>query len=825
MKKRHRMNDLIAAVSRMLRTIALPWLVLLGFAMNAVAWEKQWNFGNDEGHEGDGGFLLTNTSETNGEWTVTGDSLRFINRRVSNPDQRNFTEATATVNMESHGFESGKDFTVELDMSFSRVWEWNRFGVLALALDMREHRYADGGSFLGGQIRVGRGGSALLAVANDFGGQAGQIEALPLEPRLGDGRYTLTLSGRYQADGSLQLQLSALKKGHAIPVVVQTQALPDPPAGLHFGFGGRLSASQSESRQPVIDLHSLRFALGAEEPPIIELSDPVVFSGTWEHDGVEHKLRVGVREAAHDFAPLPTAVYLRGLPVPRIGTDSDSAILRSLMDDDLVVIELDCSNMPHDYEELVATLMAFNRAFLSEIPELTGRVIAPDENFLYWIPEGHRLARNQPFWNVARHGAHGTLEHMVEVYNRDVVNKAGVEPIEGPDQLAGPDGEPLDYNLYIDLIYPSGSPSLSPPVIAHFSTVCRQPRHLRGERAVYPITWLTSGYALAYVDHIYNPLARVRYFGYFTNYSLQNWNALAASSAAIRFLRAHAGEFNLGERIGALGHSKSSYSVMRIADQDHPGQAEHSRFDGFPEGSPEPQPWSSYDSRIQVAYASMGLGIHRREYTTDSLVPLVVAVGREDQWDYWDRTVPQVAKAEELGINQLSLWMAELGHDFPYGQDHATGQDRTQLVCRFFDQHLHPREDRSLKVLAITPADGAEEVALDGSIARFGVPEEQQPGNLHGLSARKPITVRFARSIDTTSLDPQSLQVVDVNTGRAVAGEWHSELRNTRFSFQPASPLSPGKQYRVEGRAGLRDVNGTALTEGVYSLFHTLESR
>lgn len=799
--------------------------VFLGllFSLTAFAFEKQWQFGSEDERDGDGGFVLTNTSRTNGEWSVAEESLRFVNRRVANPDQRNFTEATATIDLAAHGFESGMDFTAQLDMSFRGVWEWNRFGVLALAPDMRSHAYADGGNFMGGQIRVGRGGSAVLAVANDFGGQTGQIESMPLDSRLGDGRYTLTLSGRYQADGGLELTVSALKQGQAVPVIVQTRSISEPPAGLHFGFGGRLLAHQSESRQPVIDLHSFRFVQGVEETPSIELSDPVTFSGTWGHNGVEHDLRVTVRKAAHEFAPLPTAVYLRGLPVPRIGTDSDEILINALLDDGLVVIELDCSRMPTDHEALVATIMDFNRALLRKIPALTERVISPDESFIYWIPEGYRLARNQPFWNIARHGAHGTLEHMVQVYNRDVVNKAGVAPIETPDQLAGPDGEPLDFNLHIDLIYPSGNPFVRPPVIAHFSTLCRQARHLRGERAVFPITWLTSGYALAYVDHIYNPLARESNFGYFNNYSLQNWNALAASSAAMRFLRANADTFNLGDRIGALGHSKSSFSVMRIADTNHPYLAEHSSFDGFPEGSPEPQPWSSYDSRIQVAYASMGLGIARREYTTDSLVPVIVAVGRRDQWNYWDRTVPQVAQAERLGINQLSLWMGELGHDLPFGRDHASGQDRTQLVRRFFDQHLHPREDRALQVLAITPADGAEQVALDGSIARFGVPDEQLPADLHGLSPRKPITVRFARSIDTATMNPQSLQVVNLSTGQAVAGQWRSELRNSRFSFEPASTLSPTTEYRVEVRPGLRDIDGVELSGSVQSLFTTLE--
>lgn len=551
------------------------------------------------------------------------------------------------------------------------------------------------------------------------------------------------------------------------------------------------------------------------------LEDPVQFTGAWEQDGIDHSYRVTVRNADHASSSLPTAVYLRNLPIPRIGTDSDEAIIADFLDVGLIVIEVDCRDLTDDPEALPSALMGFNKNLVQRVVSLSQGAITPDENFLYWLPEGYRLARNVPFWNLERHGAHGTLERMVRTYNDDVVKKAGVTPIQSAEELAEPDGEPLDMDLHLDILYPSGEPVSRPPVIAHFATQSRMPQTLRGERAIFPLTWVIGGYAMVYVDHVYNPLAREEYFGYFDAYSLQTSNGVAASSAAIRFLRAHSHHYNLGDRIGALGHSKSSYSVMRVADPNHPSLPEHIAFEGFPEGSPEPQPWHGHSSAIDVAYVSMGLGIRWTQYTTASVVPLVVAVGRHDRFGYWDVTPRQVAKAEALGLNHIALWMAELGHIFPIGIDPATGLDRTRVVRRYFDQILHPHDDTSLRVVAVVPADGAEGVGRKGASPVFGVSDDKLPNSLHGLSPLQPITVRFARSINLASLNDGYLQVIATETGDPVEGHWTASLQNTRFTFEPAGFLEGGATYSIVVNAGIQDEEGRALEESHRQTFRT----
>jgi hypothetical protein len=781
---------------------------------------QDWRFGSASGRDGDGGFVLSNTSSTNGQWSVEPNALRFSNPYIASAESH-YTEAAATIDLRRLGINPGEDFTLTARVEVSGIWEWNRFGLFAYADAMPDRAYAAHG-FHAGLLTVGRGGATHAALARGYGGGADAIVTRSLPDVLADGVYLFTLSASHDEQGLVTLRLAVKEEG-ANQLFLESRPLSLPQDHLQAGFGGRFRAYASSARQPVIDIHEMR-VMPKVKSVSQDLPDPVQFYGTWARDGLEHPYRVTIRRDAHALRPLPTVVYLRNLPIPRLGTDSDEAIVEDLLDEGLIVIEVDCRAIEVDAHDLPYALMDFNHELVQRIADVSNGLIAVEEFYLYWLPEGYRLARNLPFFDIVQQGPHGTLERMVEVYNSHVTRKAGVEPIATASELAGPHGEPLDHNLYIDLIYPSGNVDNPPPVIAHFASICRMPGSVRGARAIYPLTWLSGGYAMALVDHVYNPLARNRYFGYFDGpYTLQTTHAVAASSAAIRFLRAHAEQFNLGDRIGILGHSKSSYSVIRVADAKHPELPEHATFADFPSGTPEAQPWPGYSSHVNAVYASMGLGLRWTQYTTADMAPLLVAVGRHDQFGYWDVTPRQVATAEGLDLHYYALWMGELGHTLPHGMDLTTGVDRTRLVRRFFDQQLLPHGDQALRIVSVVPADGAKEVPLDGSSLFFGVSDDALPTDLHGLDSREPITVRFGRPVDTVNFSEDFLQVIEQASGRVVAGDWSVSLQQTRFQFRPKESLKPATAYRIRIQDGISDLDGNRLAEAREFIFYTAD--
>src|SRR5690606_33575855 len=120
--------------------------------------------------------------------------------------------------------------------------------------------------------------------------------------------------------------------------------------------------------------------------------------------------------------------------------------------------------------------------------------------------------------------------------------------------------------------------------------------------------------------------------------------------------------------------------------------------------------------------------------------------------------------------------------------------------------HLHPMDSKQLQVLAVVPAEGRQDVELDGTVPRFDVPRDQYPKDLRGLSADVPITIRFARSIDLEAMSERAFEVINITAGeRPVLGIWTPSMRNSQFTFKPDQPLTPGTEYAVLVRAGVRD--------------------
>jgi hypothetical protein len=403
------------------------------------------------------------------------------------------------------------------------------------------------------------------------------------------------------------------------------------------------------------------------------------------------------------------------------------------------------------------------------------------------------------FWEVDKHGSHGSMKRVVRAYNEQVVDEKGRHHMTGRKQASSPadlidrDGAPLNCKLRMDIIYPSQADKIVPLIFWISTTTTRAPSSLPGGYRPHMTGFPMRGYAYAIIDHCYNPVAL--HFGHFEpGYSLDNINGLKAYTAAVRFLRAHSDAYNIDSRyIGGWGHSKGSYGITRLSDPNHAERdAEHQRLEGEPEGSPEPQPWPGYSSCIAAGYQSMGNGTRRSaRYVTEDYAPTIVACGERDHFNHW-RDWPRVVDAyESVDANHVALGMVGLGHELPYGRDEELGVDRYELVMSFFDRHLKVEEKLAPVVLFTVPRDQETDVA-----------------------SSKTISIQFAPVMDETGIvDGRGVKTTRSRDGSPVEGSWNKSRRGTKFTFTPKENLMEGERYRIDISTGVTNQVGNPLAE------------
>jgi hypothetical protein len=485
-------------------------------------------------------------------------------------------------------------------------------------------------------------------------------------------------------------------------------------------------------------------------------------------------------------------VYLKNKAWELIGQEDDFSILSDYIGKRFIVITLDYGNDPKaispffdkDLNTLFRSVYGYQTASLLKDLNLT-----PKEYRCFFLPQGYRVATDLVYWDLARYGAFGTLDYIMESYNNDIVPKVpGLKRVSDPMDMIDREGRPFDFTLKMDIVYPS-RPRRKVPVIVHSETLsARNPNERPHNYNPYFAGFLARGYAYAIMAHCFNPC--VNHYFHFGKFTLDHWNGYACYTAAIRFLNAHAGEYGLNPlHIGMIGYSKGEYAVTRLSDPHHDGGAESETYDGFPPGSPEPQPWPGYPSTISAGMQGMGMGLFETEYITADYVPNIIICGEHDREVITTQHAVFVKRLEELDANHLGLFMTGQGHELPWGYDSVMGVDRYQLVTDFFDRYLRVEEKLPPAVLLVSPFD-------------------QQ----HDIPVSTPIYVHFAPVIDQESvLKNDGIKVVRAKDGRKLEGQWKVSHGGTRFTFTPAKPLDHHEKYRIVITRKIKDRQGTQL--------------
>ena len=505
--------------------------------------------------------------------------------------------------------------------------------------------------------------------------------------------------------------------------------------------------------------------------------------------------------------------YLKNLPQERIGEWTDSKIKSELQSEGYIVVEVDCSSYPKTSPELEEALVLFHINCKDVYSAYEDASQAVDIDNIHYVPEGYMIKKNIPVWNIKDHGAEGSLEYIMKQWNNVIVSKFGVDPVTSPDQMTNPDGTPLDYNLYLDIIYPSGNASAKVPLLMNHSSNSPRWRPFAPEqktevmyRNIFPLGFLTTGYAFANIDHCFVPLARGETWGYFDAYTLDDWNGLASNTAFVRYLRTHLDEYNLNGKIGTMGISKASYGSTRLSDPNNASGSEYYLFNSTP--NTKPQPWADGESYVDVTYTAAGHGTSRIDkFVNSSCVPVITSAGVNDQYGQWD-VYPKVVKhLNDIDHIHYSFWMQELGHTYPgMGEDFATGESRYVVFKRFYDHFLKPSEQTSADVFCIFPKEGATAVDAFG-YSRMLPADNFLPEYMLGLPVDTPIAVRFLEAFTVEAIS-SAVSVTRVEDGEVISGEWTPSMKGTCFSFVPSSALEKGKTYRITVPTSLVSTSG-----------------
>ena len=487
-------------------------------------------------------------------------------------------------------------------------------------------------------------------------------------------------------------------------------------------------------------------------------------------------------------------IYMKNKAWNRIGTEPDVSILSDYIRKRFIVITIDYGKdaraiSPHFDQDLNNLFRAVYGYKTSSI--LKELKLVPKEYRCFFLPEGYRVATDLVYWEIDKHGAYGTLEYIMKSYNEDIVPKVpGLKLVSSPQEMVDRKGKPFDFTVRMDIVYPS-RPKKKVPVIFHSETLsARNPNERPLNFSPHFAGFLTRGYSYVVMGHCFNPC--VNHYFHFGKFTLDHWNGFACYTAAIRFLNAHADKYGLNAKyIGGIGYSKGQYAITRLSDPNHEGGQESQQFAGFPKGSPSPQPWPGFPSKIAAGMQGMGMGLFETEYITSDYVPNILICGENDREVITKAHPVFVKKLEELGANHISLFMQGQGHELPYGYDQVMGVDRYQLLHQFFDRYLKVDDKLSPVVLVISPFDKKQDVASSAEIS-----------------------VQFAPLIDErTIFEQKGIRVIRASDKRPVDGKWRLSHGGTKFTFTPSAPLQHNEQYKILVTSKIKDKRGIRLAE------------
>ena len=565
----------------------------------------------------------------------------------------------------------------------------------------------------------------------------------------------------------------------------------------------------------------------------------------------------------------PVILYVVNADVERIGTDSDADIIKRMISRGYAVAVCDYLNSAAAVSPALDWSAQTVRNQLKTGAYFTDKAVFPEGTYYnsFVVPAGYDLSFGHVFWEIDKHATDGTLEKIVEIWNNDFRGvkaemlvkwtdaegnrKAtqsghdGTEPVwldaNGTENAEGEyvkvkhtlatdirdcvkkDGTPIDLNLYMHLIYPTGGVEV--PVM----TLVGSAEHLANGAATADRPQLVGavlkGYAGVMYDHGYTPMARDDHYGYFdgnataghvtgenTTYSVQFYNSVQIHTAAMRYIR----YLSLSEEqfafkldgIGAYGNSKGGWMAF-LGEEDpyayntqkyypnHHGETRYENGDTADKDiidGGEPQPWLTYggdeiEAGADFIYCSCG---GATDGITAGHAPTFITCNIADG-SYYTTSNEFVNVCRNTDVP--TMWFeVNLGHTFGYGKDTKYGADVYDAFFTFADYWLK--------------GEAVEVVYINADMTYGGMP------------TYAPFTVKFSGSVSEEEIAKVTLTDP---LGNAVAGYWTQGFGRTEWTYHPEA-LQGNTAYTMTVPAELKGENGLELGKDVvYSITTGLE--
>ncbi|MBR3680783.1 MAG: hypothetical protein IKL79_02120 [Clostridia bacterium] len=568
-------------------------------------------------------------------------------------------------------------------------------------------------------------------------------------------------------------------------------------------------------------------------------------------------------------------VYVVNAHFERIGTDSDVDIIRSMLERGYIVTVVDYKY----HEKAVSPDLDFSlqtvRNSIASGKYYTDRTVFASGayNNTFVVPSGYNVSPHHVFWEIDKHATDGTFDKIVEYWNNDFrawnTNKElvipwvdedgsrkatqtahdGTSPVwlnadgsENPDgtyikikhtkaekitDCVRKDGRPIDLNLYMHVIYPTGTAEV--PVLS----LVGSSEHLAGGTTTADrpqlIGAVLNGYAGVTFEHGWSPMARKDHYGYYdgstpasgsvtgnnTTYSIQFYNEVEIATAAMRYIRylsLSEEKFNFKlDAIAAYGNSKGGWMHFLGAEDPYTASGERrvyighhgeTRYDngdtetvGIIDGG-EPQPWLTYngeeiDGGADFIYCSCG-------GTSESIMPghapTVISCQLGDG-SCWGSSREFIQTCRESDVP--AMWVeVNLGHTFASGPDTRFGIKDTYQA--FFDFLGYWLKDDAVKT---------EYIHADMT---YG-----------GMPTYAPFVVKFTGPVRESELSKITLTSAD---GAIASGRWEAAFGNTEWTFYP-DYLKSDTEYTLTVPAGVYAANGKATeNEKTYTVRTGYES-
>ena len=493
-------------------------------------------------------------------------------------------------------------------------------------------------------------------------------------------------------------------------------------------------------------------------------------------------------------------IYVMGYNGERIGTERDIDILRDLLDEGYVVITMDYLDNP--LATTPGIIWSIQNVRMDPAKYLPGFKFASKGVMV--LPSGYRILRDVHFYKLDENGYKGINEYIVEVWNGNAFQDAkgsripkGHETAKTIEDCVKPDGSPLDFNLRLDIVYPS-QPKRETEVLLLASSA--ETRFSTNKVRPLDIGALFNGYTFACYEHSYIPMSRNDHYGYFLPYSVMQWVGNAVHSTAIRCVRYYAETFGYSrDNYGVWGHSKSSQCA--VLSTPHPETlAESSTFEKYgykPREAYGEMRFITYDdgeiipSNVQTAYHSMGDGSKSyKKWLTDDCCPTIICCGIKDQYGSWNYWFAENEAYENSEVEFLSMSMFNDGHNYPNGIDTVYKYDRFNAMMDFFNYHLQNRENKLVYTSAV-----------DGRLVTHDEVGTVLDGN--------EIILQFIASLEPDSA-AKCITLYDESAKAAVDGNIVFKTGN-KLTFNPKSALVKGHNYTINVSGELLDTRGGTL--------------